>query len=331
MKIFEIEDENTGTFATQADKKSKNLIEEFVRINNPFVYNNLIYIFTQNKFVNVFNLENGNLLLKQSIKDFFTNNLIYPKPVKIERIEIKIPNNDRFPKLSNGLDYQHIFAEKMGFTHILNVEYEDFQKYRVYYFKVECSIDSSGHIGDIQVSSPDIKLKNKMYEFLSNSNFDTSLIPKGIEKWYFKDVPTFRNKTEEIAIKEREQDRASEKIKLNDRPASDSIDGIYIPIDLEDCFHQLDRILSMTDKEEFRKMSERDAVSHYHFSLGLWIRNNWGLWGNSRLKIYFKKIGVKNPDAMSGMILTSYHRFLNKKEIQIDEQIRTIIDAHEKN
>ena len=54
---------------------------------------------------------------------------------------------------------------------------------------------------------------------------------------------------------------------------------------------------------------------------GLWMRNNWGLWGGSRLSNYFNKLGVFHPDDMSGIILTSYYRYSLGKEIKLEEQI----------
>jgi hypothetical protein len=59
-----------------------------------------------------------------------------------------------------------------------------------------------------------------------------------------------------------------------------------------------------------------------HFGFGLWMRNNWQLWGGSRLSKYFNSLEIYHPDDMSGIILVSYHRYLNNKDIQLDEQIK---------
>jgi hypothetical protein len=61
-------------------------------------------------------------------------------------------------------------------------------------------------------------------------------------------------------------------------------------------------------------------------SLGLWIRNNWGLWSGSRLQAYFRNLGINHPDSMSGVILVSYHRYLNKLDIQLDAQLAELKD-----
>ena len=67
----------------------------------------------------------------------------------------------------------------------------------------------------------------------------------------------------------------------------DSSETVYIPVDLPDCMLQLDTILTLENKELIRSLEEKDFLSRAHLSLGMWLRNNWGLWGGSRLQKYF--------------------------------------------
>jgi hypothetical protein len=91
--------------------------------------------------------------------------------------------------------------------------------------------------------------------------------------------------------------------------AADSIKGVYIPADLVDCFIELDMLLDTELKEKIRK---KDSTLDLHMSVGMWIRNNWGLWGGSRLKSYFSSAcpGM-HPDSMSSTILFYYADWLN--------------------
>ena len=109
--------------------------------------------------------------------------------------------------------------------------------------------------------------------------------------------------TERRKIRKEEQDKRAREYQL--RIEMDSINGVYIPKDIEDCCVQLDKILSEKDKEYILK--------HLHFGLGMWIRNNWGLWGGSRLQQYFFDKKIDHPDGMSGEILRAYYDWLNKK------------------
>ena len=91
------------------------------------------------------------------------------------------------------------------------------------------------------------------------------------------------------------------------------IDGIYIPKDIDEAIDSLDVIISPEDKRYITdSLSLKDFGARCHFSLGLWIRNNWGLWGGSRLQRYFLDKKVTHPDDMSGEILKAYY----KKKIQ---------------
>ena len=93
----------------------------------------------------------------------------------------------------------------------------------------------------------------------------------------------------------------------------DTINNIYIPKDLEDCFIQLDKLLSDEDKQNIKQLEDRKETIKFHHGLGTWIRNNWGLWGGSRLQRYFIEKNVTHPDAMSALILESYYGWLNNE------------------
>jgi hypothetical protein len=99
---------------------------------------------------------------------------------------------------------------------------------------------------------------------------------------------------------------------------ADSIDGIYIPRNLRESFTQLDRLLPDTIKQRLRHPDSRYGLADFHMGLGLWMRNNWQLWGGSRLQQYLQALGVEHPDNMSGVILTTYSDYLNGQPL--DEQ-----------
>jgi hypothetical protein len=97
--------------------------------------------------------------------------------------------------------------------------------------------------------------------------------------------------------------------------------GVYIPTDLEDCFLELKKMLPEKTVTEMKSGPEKDMIK-YHFGLGTWMRNNWGLWAGSRLRDYLHKLGLRHPDDMSSVILKSFWRHLNGKPLKIDEQVK---------
>lgn len=90
----------------------------------------------------------------------------------------------------------------------------------------------------------------------------------------------------------------------------DSINGIYIPKNLEDCFEQINSFWNYSTKIQVKTWEEKEFIGNVHLGFGMWIRNNWRLWGGSRLSKYFNEMGIYHPDDMSGIILVSYHRYL---------------------
>jgi hypothetical protein len=106
------------------------------------------------------------------------------------------------------------------------------------------------------------------------------------------------------------------------RYTTDSLRGVYIPKHLEDCFRQIDSFWNDSTKLKVKQWTEDEFSGRVHHGFGMWMRNNWQLWGGSRLSKYFNGMGITHPDDMSGIILDSYHRYLNSKEIKLDEQIQ---------
>jgi len=100
-------------------------------------------------------------------------------------------------------------------------------------------------------------------------------------------------------------------------------DNQKIPINLSECFDILEEIMKTTeDKEWFDSSSEEEFLNSTHHALGEWIRDNWSLWNkNSILYQYFFKLGLWHPDDISTFILRSYHRFANKKDLNLSSQI----------
>lgn len=88
------------------------------------------------------------------------------------------------------------------------------------------------------------------------------------------------------------------------------------PRNLEETFVSLNQLFNDTVKYDFMTLPEEISTSRRHRSLGMWMRNHWGLWGNSELKKYFVDRGIHHPDNMTSVILSSYHQYLNNKPIE---------------
>ncbi len=118
---------------------------------------------------------------------------------------------------------------------------------------------------------------------------------------------------------------------VNAQTNCDTYPKDYVPKDIVDAVTYLACTWSKADKDSFKIVPERQAVARLHFGTGLYIRNGWDLWkGENDLVDYFKSVGIFHPDDMSSIILTSFHRFLNDKEIDLDEQVKYYQDYWDK-
>ena len=87
-----------------------------------------------------------------------------------------------------------------------------------------------------------------------------------------------------------------------------------IPQTKQEAFAQLDALQSEKDKSELVK---GDAID-YHFSLGMWIRNNW-IYGQSEEdveglgKAFRHDMWFIDPDGLSEKIIESYQGYLKRK------------------
>lgn len=117
---------------------------------------------------------------------------------------------------------------------------------------------------------------------------------------------------------------------------SEELEEIKQPNSLDECFTLLNEVLS--DKLLFKNTLESNVLAMSHFSLGRWLRNNWYLWWNENLaKEYAKNnypqvkpkivqyfnddLKIFHADDMSSIIILSYHRHLNGKELKVQEQV----------
>ncbi len=95
----------------------------------------------------------------------------------------------------------------------------------------------------------------------------------------------------------------------------------YKPVNLDEAVVQLSKVLPDSTQKEIISMTESEFIAGSHFGVGMWIRNNWGLWRGGELADYFKSKGIFHPDDMSGIILKCYYRELHHQDWELDKQI----------
>ena len=95
-----------------------------------------------------------------------------------------------------------------------------------------------------------------------------------------------------------------------------------IPENLEQAVNQLIAQNSSVELKEWASKELREAKVLAHRGMALGLRNEWGLWADSKLAIYFKSIGIDHPDDMSGIISSALWHRLNKKQYDLGADIK---------
>ena len=104
-----------------------------------------------------------------------------------------------------------------------------------------------------------------------------------------------------------------------------------VPNSFVESLEQLDTLINDEMKEWIKCLPDGEFVAYVHHGFGTYLRNNWGLWGDSNLARSLRMKGLSHPDDMSGIILHSYQRKLKKEKIKFEEQVKHYQDYWDKN
>jgi len=100
--------------------------------------------------------------------------------------------------------------------------------------------------------------------------------------------------------------------------APDSVPGV--PRVVGDAFRRLDGELDPADRDTIRAKAPEDMID-LHFGLGMYVRNEYGLWKGSPLQDFFLAKGVRHPDDMSAVLLDAYRLYLRGEPVRLDSII----------
>ncbi len=184
-------------------------------------------------------------------------------------------------------------------------------QYKYYYVSMLLRIDRQGKATIVKMNNLDSLPEEQLHKAVADMTFYTDNFPDGVDFWYQELFGSMRKRNRFVARREGKIEQAKEQAAYQRRLVADSIDGVYIPRNLEESFHVLDTLLTAKDIQLIRSLPERDAMSAFHFGLGMWLRNNWGFWAGSRFQQYFVQRGVEHPDNMSGILLEYYYDYLH--------------------
>jgi hypothetical protein len=306
------------------NKYKKDITEKDKFLRHNFVFNNndTIYIIDSRKKITLFDLNTGDIL-KSNI-DFDS---IYPTINRFEKVKSNISYYNYPYKyvedLENSASNEKLSESISKMSHLKFIPVEDstYTKYKLFRIDLSGYLDRNG-IFEIEKFELDEKFdKEQIKDYLLNTKFKTDFIPYQVDKIYVDNFfGGYRSFNDSIAQQEtlKENERRVQQFKK--RLMLSEINGLYIPKNLYECMVELDKLLNFDNKRQLQEAKNSWEFNSHMGGLGMWIRNNWGINGGSRLLKYFYDRDFGNEmfgsDEISGLIIDQYIKWLNgnKKE-----------------
>lgn len=274
-----------------------------------FLNNDTLYIFTKTDKLISIDLRTASLSLAPMSKTD-PEKFKQIKPFQVTQANLKLPSLFGLPHLSTGVALEKGLAETLGLA-VFPKDQMASKQFKRYAANVEIIVDKNGKTILDKIENYNGLPEDKVKTFIESQKFATNSIPAETEKWRFSGWLNFMNKNKEEAEREKQQEVILEEEAYKKRIVADSINRIYIPKNLEECFAELNKILKPKDIEAIKNLKDRNGTILYHHGFGTWLRNNWGLEGGSRLQQYLSKKGISYPDSMSSTIFIYYYDWLN--------------------
>lgn len=291
-------------FKENASEFEKQLSEKATFLNN-----DTLYIFTKTAKLIAIDLNTSNLS-STSLSGISAEKFKNIKPFHSQSEKFKPSSLYGLPNLSSGLTIEKGLAKSLEMS-VFPEDKKGSYKFKKYSINVQIIVDKDGNAVLDKIENYNELPEDKIKTFIASQKFAINAIPTEAEKWRFDGWIALMNKNKKEAKKEKQQEIIKEREAYKKRIVADSINGLYIPKNLEECFLELNKLLKPKDIEAIKNLKDRNETILYHHGFGTWLRNNWGLWGGSRLQQYLIKKGIDHPDSMSATILEYYYDWLH--------------------
>lgn len=279
-----------------------------------FLNHDTLYIFSQNATLFTMDL-NAKTLISSSFSDMNLSPFFAINPVARHSKIFWAASFGWHPKLASGNSFEHELAKSLNMTPFKD-DQKNAHKFKDHTLHLEILVAKDGSAMLYKIDNESKLPQDKIEKYIATQKFEMKSIHPEIEKWKFSQSMTFMHKSKAKAKREKRQELKEEKKARELRTKADSINGYYIPKNLEECFDELNRLLSPEEIEKIKNLDHKNEIMLYQFKYGDWIQNIWGFWGGSRLQKYLASKGIKNEEFMSVLILEFYYDWLNGRHEQ---------------
>lgn len=287
-------------------KDSTSQEEMFLNENYVVLENDILYLTDSRKLVTSYDLNKMEVLNHIDFNEFYPKFKFYNKPQSTINYY-----QASYKYIPDFVDTQTKKTISQTISDISGLMYTMSSKYTLSIVTLTGYLNQNGNF-DIEKLECDEKLdKSKIQEFINNTKFESDFLPKEVEKQYFRYFfGGYRNANDSIAEVETNLAKEKRRLEFEKRKTLDSIDGIYIPKNLYECVTELDKTLKFESKKQLRESKSSWEFNSHMGGLGMWMRNNWGINGGSRLLKYFNDRGMTDRDNISGTIIEYYQKWL---------------------
>ena len=302
-----------GLSATVKQYK-KTASEQDMFLSKSFVFNknDTIYVVDGRKKLTLFDIDKGKVI--DSKIDFDS---IYPKIKNLEPFKNRI-SYYKYP-YKYVVDIQDLESKEKLYERIskisglkfISINDSTFHKYKLFRIELSGYLDRKGNFDIEKLETDPIFDRKQIENYILNTKFKTDFIPREVDKIYVsRFFGGYRNFDDKIAEQETIKEKERRKEERKKRLTLEKINDIYIPKNLYESLTELDKILNFENKKQLIESKDSWQFNSHMGGLGMWIRNNWGINGGSRLSKYFndRNIGkeIFGNDEISGVIIEQY-------------------------
>lgn len=302
-----------GRSATVKQYK-KTVSEQEIYLSKSFVFNknDTIYVVDGRKKVTLFDINKGKIIDSKIDFDSIYTKIKNLEPFKSRISYYKYPY--KYVVDIQDLENNEKLSERIGKISglkFISINDSTFHKYKLFRIELSGYLDRKGNFEIEKLETDPIFDRKQIENYILSTKFKTDFIPREVDKIYVsRFFGGYRNYDDKIAEQETIKEKERRKEEYKRRLTLEKIDDIYIPKNLYESLTELDRILNFENKKQLIESKDSWQFNSHMGGLGMWIRNNWGINGGSRLLKYFndRNIGKEmfGNDEISGVIIEQY-------------------------
>lgn len=302
-----------GRSATVKQYK-KTVSEQEIYLSKSFVFNknDTIYVVDGRKKVTLFDIDKGKIIDSKIDFDSIYTKIKNLEPFKSRISYYKYPY--KYVVDIQDLENNEKLSERIGKISglkFISINDSTFHKYKLFRIELSGYLDRKGNFEIEKLETDPIFDRKQIENYILSTKFKTDFIPREVDKIYVsRFFGGYRNYDDKIAEQETIKEKERRKEEYKRRLTLEKIYDIYIPKNLYESLTELDRILNFENKKQLIESKDSWQFNSHMGGLGMWIRNNWGINGGSRLLKYFndRNIGKEmfGNDEISGVIIEQY-------------------------